>query len=151
MEQNIKNIVCKTESLCCVAEINTIVKQLCFNKIMDFFVCFYCTTQACRILVPQPGIESMPPAVGAWSLNHWTTREVPLHFFLSNLLSSQVVTGKESTWNTGELGLIPRSKRSPGEGNGNPLQHSCLENSMDRGAWWATAHGVANSRTQPSD
>ena len=151
MEQNIKNIVCKTESLCCIAEINTIVKQLCFNKIMDFFVCFYCTTWACRILVPQPGLESMPPAVGAWSLNHWTTREVPLHFFLSNLWSSQMVTGQESTWNTGELGLIPRSKRSPGEGNGNPLQHSCLENSMDRGAWWATAHGVANSRTQPSD
>ena len=45
--------------------------------------------------------------------------------------------------NTGDAGLIPGSKRYPGEGNGNPLQYSCLENSMDRGAWWATVHGVA--------
>ena len=42
-----------------------------------------------------------------------------------------------------DLGLIPELGRSPGEGNGNPLQYSCLENPMDRGAWWATAHGVA--------
>ena len=43
---------------------------------------------------------------------------------------------------------IPGSGRSPGEGNGNPLQYSCLENPMDRGAWWATVHGVAKSRTR---
>ena len=48
------------------------------------------------------------------------------------------------------LGSIPELKRSPGEENGNPLQHSCLENSMDRGAWRATVHGVAKSRIQPS-
>ena len=52
--------------------------------------------------------------------------------------------------NVGDLGLIPRSGRSPGEGNGNPHQYSCLENSTDRGAWWATVHGVAKSRTQLS-
>ena len=45
--------------------------------------------------------------------------------------------------NAGDGGLIPGSGRSPGEGNGNPLQSSCLENSMDRGAWWATVHKVA--------
>ena len=45
--------------------------------------------------------------------------------------------------NTGDAGLIPESRRYPGEGNGNPLQYSCLENSMDRGAWWATVHRVA--------
>ena len=45
--------------------------------------------------------------------------------------------------NTGDAGLIPESRRYPGEGNGNPLQYSCLEKSMDRGAWWATVHGVA--------
>ena len=45
--------------------------------------------------------------------------------------------------NTGDAGSIPGSRRYPGEGNGNPLQYSCLENSMDRGAWWATVHGVA--------
>ena len=44
---------------------------------------------------------------------------------------------------TGDMGLIPRSGRSPGGGNDNPLQYSCLENSMDRGAWWATVHGAA--------
>jgi len=58
--------------------------------------------------------------------------------------------GKESACNSGDIrdpGSIPGSRRSPGEGNGNPLQYSCLENPMDRGAWpwWATAHGVAKS------
>ena len=53
--------------------------------------------------------------------------------------------GKESTCNAGDLGLIPGSERSPGEGNTNPLQYSCLENSMDRGAWWVTVHGIAKS------
>ena len=46
------------------------------------------------------------------------------------------------------LGLIPRSGIFPGEGNGNLLQYSCLENSMDRGAWWATVHGVTKSWIQ---
>ena len=52
--------------------------------------------------------------------------------------------------NAGDMGLIPGSGRSPGEGNGNSLQYSCLENSMDRGAWQATVHGVTQSRTQLS-
>ena len=47
-----------------------------------------------------------------------------------------------------DTSLIPGSGRRPGGGHGNPLQYSCLENPMDRGAWWATVHGVANSRTQ---
>ena len=51
--------------------------------------------------------------------------------------------GKESVCKAGDLGLIPGSAKSPGQGNGNPLQYSCLENPMDRGAWWATVHGVA--------
>ena len=50
--------------------------------------------------------------------------------------------GKESACNAGDLGSIPRLGRSPGEGNGNPLQYSCLENPTDRGAWQATVHGV---------
>ena len=49
---------------------------------------------------------------------------------------------KASSSNTGDLGSIPGSGISPGEGNGNPLQYSCLENPMDGGAWWATVHGV---------
>ena len=59
--------------------------------------------------------------------------------------------GKESACSVVDPGLIPGSGRSPGEGNGNPLQYSCLENSMDRGTWWATVHGVAKSWTQLSD
>ena len=59
--------------------------------------------------------------------------------------------GKMSACNVGDLGLIAGSGRSPGEGNGNPLQYSCLENSMDRGAWWATVHGVEKSQTRLSD
>ena len=50
--------------------------------------------------------------------------------------------GKKSTCNAGDPGSIPGSGRPPGEGNGNPLEYSCLENLMDRGAWWATVHGV---------
>ena len=50
--------------------------------------------------------------------------------------------GKESACKAGDLGLIPQSGRSPGEGNGNPFQYSCLENSMDRGAWKVTVYNV---------
>jgi len=53
--------------------------------------------------------------------------------------------GKESACNAGDSASIPGSGRSPGEGNGNPLQDSCLENPMDGGAWSATVHGVAES------
>ena len=56
--------------------------------------------------------------------------------------------GKASAYNAGDPDAIPGSGRSPGEGNGNPFQYSCLENPMDGGAWWATVHGVAKSRTQ---
>ena len=54
--------------------------------------------------------------------------------------------GKESACNAGDLGLIPGSERSPGEGNGNPLQDSFLENPMDNGVWQATVHGVTRVR-----
>ena len=58
--------------------------------------------------------------------------------------------GKESACSAGDPGLIPGFGRSPGEGNGYPLQYSCLENPTDRGAWRATVHGVAKSRTRLS-
>ena len=58
---------------------------------------------------------------------------------------------KESACNAGDLGSIPGLGRSPGEVNGNPLEYSCLENSMDRGAWRATVHGITKIRTRLSD
>ena len=65
-----------------------------------------------------------------------------------NGASQVALVVKNSPANAGDVrdaGLIPELGRSPGGGNGNPLQYSCLENSMDRGAWWATVHGVAKS------
>ena len=71
--------------------------------------------------------------------------------FLKCLEEHQVFPGgldsKESAWNAGDLGLIPAWGRSPGEGSGNTLQYSCLENSMDQGAWRAIVHGVTASWT----
>ena len=58
---------------------------------------------------------------------------------------------KASGYNVGDLGSIPGLGRSPGEGNGNPLWYSCLENPMDGGAWWAAVHGIAKSQTQLSN
>ena len=63
------------------------------------------------------------------------------------LLSPGGLDGKASVYNAGDLGLIPGLGRSPGEGNGNPLQDYCLENPMERGAWQATIHGVAKGWT----
>ena len=54
--------------------------------------------------------------------------------------------GEESACNAGDMCLIPGLGRSPGEGNGNPRQYSCLENSMDRGDWWVTIHGITKIR-----
>ena len=52
---------------------------------------------------------------------------------------------------TGDVGFLPGLRRSPGGGHGNPLQYSCLENPMDRGAWWSTVHGVAKSQARLGD
>ena len=68
----------------------------------------------------------------------------PSDFHLQASLVAQIV---ESAHNAGDLGSIPELGRSLGEGNGNPLQYSCLENPMDRGAWEATVHGVTKSCT----
>ena len=68
--------------------------------------------------------------------------------FLHALWLPRWLSGKESACNARDVGLIPGLGRYPGEGNGNPLQYSSLENSMDRGAWWATVYGASNSQTQ---
>ena len=61
---------------------------------------------------------------------------------------SQCLSGRESTCNAGDVGSISGSGRSSREGNGTPLQYSCLENPTDRGAWWTAVHGVAKSQTR---
>ena len=76
--------------------------------------------------------------------------EVFTHQCVSDMGFSGGSDRKESACNAGDLGLIARSGRSPGGGNGYPLQYSCLENSMDRGAWWATIHGVTKGQTRLS-
>ena len=75
-------------------------------------------------------------------------------YLLSQATQSQLRMGfpgfsvsTESACNAGDPGSIPGLERSPGEGNDYPLQYSCLENPMDRGTWWATVHGVAESDT----
>ena len=68
--------------------------------------------------------------------------------------SQMALVVKNPPANAGDVrdaGWIPGFGRSPGEGNGNPLQYSCLENPVDRRAWWATVHGVAKSQTRLSD
>ena len=67
------------------------------------------------------------------------------HAYVVGFPGSSVV--KNLPANAGNAGSIPRSGTCPGEGNGNPLQYSCLENPMNRGVWWATVHGVAESNT----
>ena len=79
-----------------------------------------------------------------------TRREISMPFLEILLTVSKVdggSGGKASAYNARDPGLIPGSERSPGEGNGNPLQYSCLENPMDGGAWLATVHGAAKSGT----
>ena len=88
-------------------------------------------------LISQTRDQTGTLCIGRWSFIHWTTRE-RLPWWLS---------GKESTCNAGDAGSIPQSGRSPGGGDGNPLQYSCLENPLDRGAYSATVHGVTESWT----
>ena len=113
--------------------------------------------------LPDPGIQLKSPALQADFFTVWASREVILlevdcqsllHLFgligfyigpLSALGFPGGSDGKASACNVGDLGSIPGLGRSPGEGHGNPLQYSCLENSIDRGAWWATVHVVKKS------
>ena len=77
--------------------------------------------------------------------NSWYTEE------LMYSLSSDGSDSKESAISIGDPGSIPGLRRSPGERNGYPLQHSCLKNPMDRGTWWATVHCIKKSQTRLSD
>ena len=87
----------------------------------------------------------------------WAILSSNFHHLLETNLSTRIkmflrwLSGKESTCSAGDSGSIPGLGRSPGGGYGNPLQYSCLENSMDRGIWQATVLGVTKSQTQLSD
>ena len=134
---------------------------------------------ACGIF-PDQGSNPCLLHIGRWFPCHWATRETlssSCELFSSGVSTKCLVysvgflslaggnsnelwpwvglpwwlVGKESTCIVGDLGLIPELGRPPGEGNSYPLQYSGLENSMDRGAWQATVHGVAKSRTGLSD
>ena len=95
--------------------------------------------------IPGTGEPGGLPSMGSHRVGHdWSDLAAGGH---GNLGFPGGSDSKESAWNAGDLGLIPGSRRSPGRGNGNPLQYSCLEHSMDRGAWWAVLHGVAKSWT----
>ena len=81
----------------------------------------------------------------------WAVQSILIAYLFYTIFSMVAQTVKATACNAGDLGLIPGSGRSPGEGNGTPLQYSCLENSMGGGAWWAAVHGFAKSRTRLSD
>ena len=83
-----------------------------------------------------------------WTIANSQTRLSDFHFF-GGFTSSSI--GKESACNSGDLGSIHGLGRSSGEGNVNPLQYSCLENSMDRGAWWATIHGFGRKESDMTE
>ena len=119
---------------------------------------FFLSTAMCAGLEPWVHWQNIPSFNGVGS---------SIEFFIQNnssvsweteiwvqILVSPLTTGlpcgsdsKESACNAEDLGSIPLSGRSPGEGNGNPLQYSCLENSMPRGAWWAIVHGMTEQLT----
>ena len=82
------------------------------------------------------------------STNDWI-RNMCIYFYVLDFPCGSVV--KNPPANAGDVGSIPGLRTYPGEGNGNPLQYSCLGNPTDRGDWWARVHGVAKSWTQLSD
>ena len=109
-------------------------------------MCLDSTKKGCRSSVFPP----RPYSIFHVSPFGWSSFE---SFIIKLIIKTSLVaqTVKASTYNAGDLGSIPGSGRSPGEGNGNPLQYPCLENHMDGGAWWATVHGVTKSWTRLRD
>ena len=106
--------------------------------------------------------ETWETGVQLTSLRRCTGNEKPFILQILELFGVHLFTdasvhisggsvGKASARNVRDLGSVPGLGRSPGEGNGHPLQYSCLEDSMDGGAWWATVHGVTKTWTWLSD
>ena len=129
-----------------------IFQQLSQNHSCLFKHCF------CLNLLPlkiQLHIISTPPLLDFLSFCFFVLLCDSLSLFTNSSTVSKGFPGgsevKASACNVGDLGSIPGSGRSPGEGNGNPVQYSCLENPVDGGAWWATVHGVAKSRSDTTE
>ena len=98
-----------------------------------------------RFLLPYlPNVTSFSPTLSCFS-------PVTIVFPYFHAGFPGGLDGKESACNLGDPGLISGLGRCPGRGHGNPLWYSCLENSMDRGTWWATVQGVAKNQTRLSD
>ena len=128
---------CPSASCCTVLLLLLYFSRYCKSKNVFCFLCIVCE-------------EYYKPTTEQYCIANcvsWAPR--PTLLDLRKKLDSSA--GKESTCNAGDPGSIPGSGRSPREGNGYPLQHSGLENSMDRRAWRATVHGVAKSRTRLRD
>ena len=97
--------------------------------------------------VPDPGVEPRSPALQVDSLLTEPPGKPHMRYAFFFLGFTGGSHGKESAHSVGDPDLIPGLGRFPGEGNDDPLQYSCLKNSMDRGNWWATVHGVTQSWT----
>ena len=105
-----------------------------------------CSVNFCCLLSHSKGIFGMDKIR---DINIFKTKKEPGQKLMTDryLLNCIGSDGKASTCNAGVPGFIPRAGISPGERNGTPVQYSCLENSTDRGTWWATVHGVAKNQT----
>ena len=97
--------------------------------------------------LPHPGIKPALPHCRQIPY-HLSHQGSPLAIGGMQIKIAGDLDGKESTFNAGDLGSVPGWGRSSGGGHGNPLQYFYLENPMDRGAWWATVHGIAKSQTR---
>ena len=123
------------------------LKILVFMNTVDWFALVHCPGEsAC------PGKSSFRISYSS-SSSSWLTNSVSLHSdsglrALCSSFVAQMVKNMPAELEISEM--FPELERSPGEGNGNPLQYSCLESLMDRGAWWATVHGVTKSQTRLS-
>ena len=124
----------------------SLLKLMCIGSVMPFNHLILCHP---LLLLP-----SIFPSIRVFSNVLALRIRWPKYWSFSFSISPNIYSGfpgdsedKASARNAEVLGLIPRSGRFPGEGHGNPLQYSCLENSMDRAAWRATIHGVTESQT----
>ena len=117
-------------------------------KLKDSFfnsLIWICTLTQKYMIMNIQRTPCLSPIAAIYTKSH--IMDIPILSDLFLLLVTHTSDGKESACNAGGPGSIPGLGKCPGEGNGNPLRYSCLKNSMDRGAWRATVHGVAKNQT----